>query len=42
MKKIRAGMLRTLNFMDGQPVGQVVGALPKGALKRKIDSVLGT
>ena len=27
-------------FKDGQPVDQVVGALPKGALKRKIDSVL--
>ena len=29
-------------FKDGQPVDQVVGAVPKGALKRKIDSVLGT
>lgn len=29
-------------FKDGQPVDQVVGALPKGALKKKIDSVLGT
>ena len=29
-------------FKDGQPVDQVVGALPKGALKRKIDSVLQT
>ena len=29
-------------FKDGQPVDQVVGALPKGALKRKIDSVLGS
>ena len=29
-------------FKGGQPVDQVVGALPKGALKRKIDSVLGS
>ena len=29
-------------FKEGQPVDQVVGALPKGALKRKIDSVLGS
>jgi len=29
-------------FKDGQPVDQVVGALPKGALKKKIDSVLGS
>ena len=29
-------------FRDGQPVDQVVGALPKGALKRKIDSVLSS
>ena len=29
-------------FKDGQPVDQVVGAVPKGALKRKIDSVLGS
>ena len=29
-------------FRDGQPVDQVVGAVPKGALKRKIDSVLGS
>ena len=29
-------------FKDGEPVDQVVGALPKGALKRKIDSVLGS
>ncbi len=27
-------------FKDGKPVDQVIGALPKGALKRKIDSVL--
>ena len=27
-------------FKDGQPVDQIVGAVPKGALKRKIDSVL--
>lgn len=29
-------------FKGGQPVDQVVGALPKGALKRKIDAVLGS
>ena len=29
-------------FKDGQPVDQVVGALPKGALKKKIDSALGS
>ena len=29
-------------FKDGEPVDQVIGALPKGALKRKIDSVLGS
>ena len=29
-------------FKDGQPVDQVVGALPKGALKKKIDAVLGS
>ena len=29
-------------FKEGQPVDQVVGALPKGALKRKIDAVLGS
>ncbi len=27
-------------FKDGQPVDQIVGAVPKGTLKRKIDSVL--
>ncbi len=29
-------------FKDGQPVDQIVGAVPKGALKRKIDAVLGS
>ena len=29
-------------FKDGKPVDQVIGALPKGALKKKIDSVLGS
>ena len=29
-------------FKEGKPVDQVIGAMPKGALKRKIDSVLGS
>ena len=29
-------------FRDGKPVEQVIGALPKGALKKKIASVLGS
>ena len=29
-------------FRDGKPVDQVIGALPKGALKKKIVSVLGS
>ncbi len=29
-------------FKDGQPVDQVIGALPKGRLKQKIDAVLGS
>ena len=29
-------------FKDGKPVDQVVGALPKGALKKKIDAVLAS
>ena len=29
-------------FRDGKPVDQVIGSLPKGALKKKIDSVLGS
>ncbi len=27
-------------FKDGQPVDQIVGAVPKGVLKKKIDSVI--
>ena len=27
-------------FKDGQPVDQIVGAVPKGVLKKKVDSVL--
>ena len=30
-----------LIFKDGKPVDQIVGAVPKGALKKKIDSALG-
>ncbi len=31
-----------LFFKEGQPVDQIVGAVPKGALKKKIDAVLGS
>ncbi len=27
-------------FKDGQPVDQIVGAVPKGALQKKVDSVI--
>ena len=27
-------------FKDGQPVDQIIGAVPKGVLKRKVDAVL--
>ena len=27
-------------FKEGKPVDQIIGAVPKGALKKKIDSVL--
>ena len=27
-------------FKDGQPVDQIVGAVPKAALKKKVDSVI--
>ena len=30
-----------LIFKGGQPVDQIVGAVPKGMLKKKIDSALG-
>ena len=29
-----------LVFKDGQPVDQVVGAVPKGTLKKRLDSAL--
>ena len=29
-------------FKDGQPVDQIVGAVPKGALKKKVDSVIAS
>ena len=28
-------------FKDGKPVDQIVGAVPKGKLKEKVDAVLG-
>ena len=34
------GMPTLLIFKDGKPVGQIVGAFPKGVLKQKIDSIL--
>ncbi len=30
-----------LIFKEGQPIDQIVGAVPKGVLKKKIDSALG-
>ena len=29
-------------FKNGQPVDQIIGAIPKGALKKKIDAVLAS
>ena len=29
-------------FKGGKPVDQIIGAVPKGALKKKIDAVLGS
>ena len=29
-------------FKGGEPVDQIIGAVPKGALKKKVDSVLGS
>ncbi len=29
-------------FKEGKPVDQIVGAVPKGALKKKIDAVIGS
>ena len=34
------GIPTLLIFRDGSPVDQVVGAVPKGTLKKRIDSVL--
>ena len=34
------GIPTLLIFQDGRPVDQVVGAVPKGTLKKRIDSVL--
>lgn len=31
-----------LFFKDGQPVDQIIGAVPKGALKKKVESVIGS
>ncbi len=31
-----------LFFKEGKPVDQIIGAVPKGALKKKIDAVLGS
>lgn len=29
-------------FKGGKPVDQIIGAVPKGALKKKVDAVLGS
>ena len=29
-------------FKDGQPVDQIVGAIPKAVLKKKVDSVIAS
>ena len=29
-------------FKGGEPVDQIIGAVPKGALKKKVDSVLAS
>jgi len=29
-------------FKNGEPVDQIIGAVPKGALKKKVDSVLAS
>ena len=31
-----------LFFKGGQPVDQIIGAVPKGALKKKVESVIGS
>ena len=35
------GIPTLLIFKGGEPVGQIVGAVPKGVLKKRIDSALG-
>jgi len=35
------GIPTLLIFKGGKPVGQIVGAVPKGVLKKRIDSALG-
>ncbi|MQF64717.1 thioredoxin [SAR202 cluster bacterium AC-409-J13_OGT_754m] len=31
-----------LIFRDGQPIDQIIGAIPKGQLRKKLDSVLAS
>ncbi len=42
MKYVVRSIPALIFFKDGQPVDQIVGAVPKGVLKSKVDSVLAS